>query len=175
MLGRVLSPDLNWTFRDGILSILRYGVADRGRACLVKSKRAPHPRVVADQLFALVARVGEEVVVARDAVGALVRLDVLAAVQGLLAVVAVETVRHGSDLQAGQGQTAREHSGQHSKNSAEAVEGREGSVSRRDSVTFPPRHSSGISPQTFTASVYTVKRFWLVMKVSSGKAHRVSE
>lgn len=42
---------------------------------------AAHPCVVAYQLLALVAGVGEKAVVAGDAVGAVVGLDVLAAVQ----------------------------------------------------------------------------------------------
>lgn len=54
----------------------------------------PHPGVVGDELLALVTGVGEEAVVAGDAVGVVVRLDVLAAVQRLLAVVAVEAVGH---------------------------------------------------------------------------------
>lgn len=58
------------------------------------SRWPPHPGVVSDELLALVAGVGEEAVVAGDAVGLLVRLDVLAAVQRLLAVVAVEAVGH---------------------------------------------------------------------------------
>lgn len=54
------------------------------------------PSVVADQLFALVARVGEETVVARDAVRAVVRLDVLPAIQRFLTVVTVKAVCHCS-------------------------------------------------------------------------------
>lgn len=63
--------------------------------------RAPtHPAVVADQLLALVAGVGEVRVVAGDAVRAVVHLDVLAPVQGLLAVVTVEALCHGAGLRA---------------------------------------------------------------------------
>lgn len=54
---------------------------------------------MAYQLLALVAGVGEKAVVAGDAVGAVVGLDVLATIQRLLAVVAVETVCHGCTLE----------------------------------------------------------------------------
>lgn len=57
-------------------------------------KWMPYPCIMADQFFALVTRVGKEAVVAWDAVGTVVWLDVLAAVQGLLAVVTVKTVGH---------------------------------------------------------------------------------
>lgn len=62
-------------------------------------QNASHPCVMANQLFTLVTSVWEEAVVTWDAVRAVVWLDVLAAIQGLLAVVTVETVRHGSILE----------------------------------------------------------------------------
>lgn len=45
----------------------------------------PYPRVMPDQLLALGARVGEGVVIAGHAVGAIVRLNIFAAIQGLAA------------------------------------------------------------------------------------------
>lgn len=62
-------------------------------------QNASHPCVMADQLFTLITSVWEQTVVTWDAVWAVVRLDVLAAVQRLLAVVAVKTVSHGSILE----------------------------------------------------------------------------
>lgn len=59
-----------------------------------------HSAVVADQLFAFVTGVGKVGIVAGDAVRAIVHLDVLAAIQGLLAVVAVKTLCHGASLRA---------------------------------------------------------------------------
>lgn len=53
-----------------------------------------HPGVMSNQLLALVAGVGEPAVVAGDAVRLLLRLDILAPVEGLLTVVAVEPVTH---------------------------------------------------------------------------------
>lgn len=54
---------------------------------------------MANQLFTLITSVWEKAVVTWDAVWAVVWLDVLAAIQGLLAVVTVETVSHGSILE----------------------------------------------------------------------------
>lgn len=56
--------------------------------------------VVADQLFALITGVGKVGVIAGDAVWAVVHLDVLAPIQGLLAVVAVKALCHGASLRA---------------------------------------------------------------------------
>lgn len=67
-------------------------------ACDAQHGARTHSAVVADELFALVAGVGEVGVVAGDAVRAVVHLDVLAPVQGLLAVVAVEALGHGAGL-----------------------------------------------------------------------------
>lgn len=54
---------------------------------------------MANQLFTLITSVWEKAVVTWDAVWAVVWLDVLAAIQGLLAVITVETVSHGSILE----------------------------------------------------------------------------
>lgn len=78
---------------------MRGDPAAQGAPCPAAGPR-PHPAVVADQLFALIAGVGEVRVVAGDAVRAVVHLDVLAPVQGLLAVVAVEALCHGASLRA---------------------------------------------------------------------------
>lgn len=68
--------------------------------CSIWCWRAPsHPCVVANQLLALFTGVGEKAVIAGDAVGAVFRLDVLAAIQGLLAVVTVEAIGHGCTLE----------------------------------------------------------------------------
>lgn len=58
------------------------------------------PAVVADQLLALITGIGEVSIIAGDAVWAIVHLDVLAPIQGLLAVVAVEALGHGAGLRA---------------------------------------------------------------------------
>lgn len=50
-----------------------------------------------DELLALCAGVGEGVVVAGDAVGATICLDVFAAVQGLVALCTVKCLAHGGD------------------------------------------------------------------------------
>lgn len=47
-----------------------------------------------NQLFALITGVGEQAVIARDAVRVVLRLDVLPAIQGLLAVVTVKALAH---------------------------------------------------------------------------------
>lgn len=54
---------------------------------------------MANQLFTLITSVWEKAVVTWDAVWAVVWLDVLAAIQGFLAVVTVKTVSHGSILE----------------------------------------------------------------------------
>lgn len=54
------------------------------------------PSVVPNQLFALVTSVGEETVVAWDAVRAVVRLDVLPTIQGFFTVVTIKAIRHCS-------------------------------------------------------------------------------
>ena len=59
-----------------------------------------HPAVVADQLLALITGIGEVSIIAGEAVWAIVHLDVLAPIQGLLAVVAVEALGHGAGLRA---------------------------------------------------------------------------
>lgn len=59
-----------------------------------------HPAVVADQLLALITCIGKVGIVAGDAVGAIVHLDVLAPIQGFLAVVTVEALGHGAGLRA---------------------------------------------------------------------------
>lgn len=58
------------------------------------------PAVVANQLLALITGIGEVSIIAGDAVWAIVHLDVLAPIQGLLAVVAVEALGHGAGLRA---------------------------------------------------------------------------
>lgn len=55
-----------------------------------------HPRIMAYQLLALIAGVGEQAVVAGDAVWILLCLDVLSSIQGLFAVVTVKTLTHVS-------------------------------------------------------------------------------
>ena len=55
---------------------------------------------MADQLFALITGVGKVGIIAGDAVRAVVHLDVLAPIQGLLAVVAVKALCHGASLRA---------------------------------------------------------------------------
>ncbi len=60
----------------------------------------PHPCIMANQLFALIACVWEQAVITGDAVGTVIWLDVLAAIKGLLAVVTVKTVSHCNILQA---------------------------------------------------------------------------
>lgn len=52
-----------------------------------------------DELLALRTGVGEGVVVAGNAVGAAVCLDVFAAVQGLVALCTVECLTHGGGAQ----------------------------------------------------------------------------
>lgn len=76
---------------------MRRGPKALGTELLV-CRASTHPAVVADQLLALVAGVGEMRIVAGDAVGAIVHLDVLAPIQGLLAVVTVEALCHGAGL-----------------------------------------------------------------------------
>lgn len=51
---------------------------------------------MAYQLFALIAGVGKQAVIARDAVWILLRLDVLPSVQGFFAVVTIEALAHVS-------------------------------------------------------------------------------
>lgn len=74
------------------------GMGTYGLHCPARSHT--HPAVVADQLLALITCIGKVGIVAGDAVGAIVHLDVLAPIQGLLAVVAVETLGHGASLRA---------------------------------------------------------------------------
>lgn len=50
--------------------------------------------IVADDFFTFLAGVGVQAVVAGDAVGIVLHLDVLASVQRLVAVMAVESVTH---------------------------------------------------------------------------------
>lgn len=59
-----------------------------------------HSAVMADQLFALITGVGKVGIIAGDAVWAVVHLDVLAPIQGLLAVVTVKALCHGASLRA---------------------------------------------------------------------------
>lgn len=47
-----------------------------------------------DYFFTFLARIGVQVVIARDAVGVVLHLDVLASVEGLVAVLAVEPIVH---------------------------------------------------------------------------------
>lgn len=54
-----------------------------------------HLGVVANDLLTFLAGVGVQAVVAGDAVRFLLHLDVLASVQGLVTVSAVEAVAHG--------------------------------------------------------------------------------
>lgn len=53
-----------------------------------------HLRVVADELFTLLAGVGVQALVAGDAVRPVLHLDVFASTEGLLAVFAAELVAH---------------------------------------------------------------------------------
>lgn len=57
-----------------------------------------HLVIVANDLLALLAGVGMQAVVAGDAVGFVLHLDVLASAQGLVAVLAVEAVAHDDAL-----------------------------------------------------------------------------
>lgn len=52
------------------------------------------PCVMANQFFALVTCVREQAVIAGNAVGAVIRLDVLAAIQRFFAIVTVKSVSH---------------------------------------------------------------------------------
>lgn len=63
-------------------------------ACLIMSKWMPYSCIMADQLLALITCVREQAVVAGDAVGTVIWLDVLAAIQGFFAVVTVKTISH---------------------------------------------------------------------------------
>lgn len=53
-----------------------------------------HLCVVSNYLFAFLAGVGVQAVVAGDAVGIVLRQDVLASIQGLVAVFTVEPITH---------------------------------------------------------------------------------
>lgn len=66
---------------------------------LLLSTWRPYPCIMANQLFAFIACVREQVVITGDAIGAVVRLDVLAAIQRFFAVVTVKSVSHCNFLQ----------------------------------------------------------------------------
>ena len=59
------------------------------------AQSGPYPRVMPDQLLALSTGVGKGVVVAGYTVGAIVCLDVFAAIQGLTAFCTVKGLAHG--------------------------------------------------------------------------------
>lgn len=61
-------------------------------------KWMPYPCVMANQFFALVTCVREQGVIAGNAVGAVIRLDVLAAIQRFFAIVTVKSVSHRNFL-----------------------------------------------------------------------------
>lgn len=109
-------------------------------------QNASHPRVMANQLFTLITSVWEQAVVTWDAVRAVVWLDVLAAIQGLLAVVAVETVGHGSSLE------RHKHSRWQFKGGLHTQRGR-----------------------IFSAIIYSVNTRWMINRASGNKWERKDE
>jgi len=89
---------------------------------------------VADDLFTFLAGVGEHPVVAGDAVGVVLHLDVFASAQGLVAVLAVEALTHGVFLLAG---------GRIHRHSLAFRHQREDSAGRRREISETQRERAG--------------------------------